>query len=91
MKKILFICIFTFLLTSCASTKSVMKGWLGRTESELVSAWGAPDTSLDTRDGVRALTWEKRWGQYGQNTCRKSFTVNASGTIISYSYSGCLW
>lgn len=91
MKKILFICIFAFLLTSCTSTKSVMEGWLWHKESELVSAWGAPDASLDTRDGVRVLTWESNWGQYGQNTCRKSFTVDASGTITRYSFSGCPW
>ncbi len=78
----------TFLV-SCAATKSVMDSWMGHKESELVSTWGAPHRAMDTRDGKRILTWESRWGNHHQNVCRKSFTVNESGVIEHWSYSGC--
>jgi hypothetical protein len=84
-----FVC--ALLVVACTTTESVMKSWVGRQESDLVSQWGAPNAAIDTRDGARILTWEQRWGQYGQNICRKSFTVNSSGTIERWSYQGCLF
>lgn len=66
----------------------------GHNESELVSSWGAPTRVIDTRDGYRILTWENyslqyKWGQFIQNVCSKSFTVDSRGTIIRWSYNGC--
>lgn len=86
--KIIFI-LFLFSLTSCVTTADVMQSWVGHYESELVSMWGAPYSAIDTRDGKRILTWQWYWGQYGQNLCRKSFTVDEKGKIVFWSYSGC--
>lgn len=77
------------LLMSCVTTKAVMDSWMGHKESELVSNWGAPHRSIDTRDGKRILTWESRWGEYRRNLCTKTFTVDKSGVIVNWSYSGC--
>jgi hypothetical protein len=76
-------------LVGCVTTKSAMQSWIGRPESDLVTQWGAPHRSTDTRDGKRVLTWEKRWGECGQNTCRQSFTVDETGIIRQWSYDGC--
>jgi len=83
------ILLITLVVSGCTTTESVMKSWIGYNESELVSSWGAPKASIDTRDGYRVLTWENYWGQYRQNICRKSFTVDGAGKIITWSYSGC--
>jgi hypothetical protein len=77
------------VLSGCTTTESAMNSWKGHDESELVSSWGAPTASIDTRNGYRVLTWEDYWGQYGRNVCRKSFTVNGAGIITTWSYSGC--
>ena len=77
------------LLAGCASTGEAMRSWEGRSESELVSAWGAPAASIDTRDGQRVLTWETYWGQFGQRVCRKSFTVDPRGIVVRWAFEGC--
>lgn len=88
---LLLIIVFVVCISGCATTRSVMQSWMGYQESDVVSKWGAPTAAIDTRDGKRILTWESYWGQYGQNVCRKSFTVDESGEIIRWSYSGCLY
>jgi hypothetical protein len=79
------------ILIGCATTRSVMESWVGHRESELVSNWGAPYAAIDTRDGKRILTWQFYWGQYRENICRKSFTIDENGIIRQWSYSGCLF
>ena len=91
MKGIIVLFTFLILLCGCATTKSVMESWVSHRESELVSSWGAPHGAIDTRDGKRILTWESRWGQYGENICSKSFTIDESGVVRQWSYSGCLF
>jgi hypothetical protein len=81
--------LITTLMIGCTTTKSVMESWEGHYESDLVSSWGAPHSAIDTRDGQRILTWQSYWGQYGQNVCRKSFTIDGQGKITRWSYSGC--
>jgi hypothetical protein len=85
----LFTAVALVALVGCTSTEEVMKSWMGSRESEVVSRWGAPDRVIDTRDGLRVLTWDQRWGQYGQNTCSKSFTVDSGGIIHRWAYRGC--
>ena len=88
---VFFIAIFVAFISGCTTTKSVMESWVGARESDLVSKWGAPTSAIDTRDGMRILTWESYWGEYGRNVCRKSFTIDESGKIIRWSYRGCLF
>jgi len=79
-----------FALVSCGPTlKEAMDSWLNHSESDLVSSWGAPNKVLDTRDGKRILTWESRWGDYGKNICKKTFTVDEKGIVRQWSYNNC--
>ena len=71
------------LLGGCAS--STIAPWVGRSESELVSSWGAPTRSLELKDGGRVLTWETK----GRNGCTPSFVVDQSGIIRSTSHRNC--
>ena len=88
MKRTIVILLLLFV-SGCTTTKKVMESWMGKRESEVVSQWGAPAAAIDTRDGQRILTWETRWGAYGQNVCRKSFTIDSAGVIHRWSYQGC--
>lgn len=79
------------VLAGCGTTKKTMESWVGSKESVLVASWGAPTSAIDTRDGMRTLTWENYWGQYNQNVCRRSFTIDEQAIIRTWSYSGCLF
>ena len=81
--------LITALIAGCTTTKSVMESWVGHDESKLLSNWGAPHASISTNNGQRILTWQSYWGTYGQNVCRKSFTIDGRGVITRWSYSGC--
>ena len=76
------------LAGGCATSN--MKSWMGSTESQLVSSWGPPQ-QVYTQGGNRILTWENRWGEHGEITCRKSFTINSYGTIVNWRWKGCLF
>jgi len=82
--------LLALLSTSCVSMTGVMKSWTGHQEAEVLSVWGAPELTASLPNGGRVLTWSTIWNQ-GANiyTCRKSLTVDARGTIVSWSYSGC--
>jgi hypothetical protein len=53
------------VLTSCGPSEATlreeidtgMKSWVGKSENELVSKWGAPSKSYKTNDGTRELTY----------------------------------
>ena len=79
---------FVILFVGCVYQKSTMDSWLGSKESDLLGKWGAPNAKMDTREGDRVLTWETPWGR-DHNLCRKSFTIDESGIITRYAYSGC--
>jgi hypothetical protein len=83
-----------FLLTGCVTTtKRVMNEWVGRDESSLVSAWGAPNLRADLPNGGLVLTWLKSYdsGPSGSNsgTCRRSFTLSPARVVTSWSTDGC--
>jgi hypothetical protein len=79
------------LNTGCVSLSDVMSSWVGKSESELLSRWGAPDSSAQTGDGKRVLTWKNIWSNgYGNlYTCRKSFTIGSDGKVERWSYASC--
>lgn len=79
------------LNAGCVSLSEVMQSWVGKSESELLSRWGAPDTSAQAGDGKRVLTWKNIWNDgYGNlYTCRKSFTIGTDGKVERWSYAGC--
>lgn len=73
-----------------ASIQKKMQSWVGADESQLLSSWGAPDTSLDTADGKRIHTWKTLWNYNGNMyTCRQSFTIDTEGKVEKWSYAGC--
>ena len=50
------------LVAGCATTaryEARLDAWVGRDASDLVAAWGEPDTSRPVSDGERALTWNR--------------------------------
>lgn len=56
-----------FALTSCMGGKSYeesLQQWIGAPENELVSTWGAPDSSYAMDDGSKILTWRRSRTEY---------------------------
>ncbi len=53
------------IVSSCTSSReamrqeidSGMKSWVGKTETQLVARWGAPNRTYKTMDGSRELTY----------------------------------
>ncbi|MHC4714787.1 MAG: hypothetical protein ACYTAN_16205 [Planctomycetota bacterium] len=67
-----------------------MSSWLDKPADELISSWGAPDTTIERDDGGRVLTWITISAAEGNvYTCRQSFTVNSAGIVEQWSYNGC--
>lgn len=84
MTKITTFTVAALFVAGCAST--TLGSWVGHGEAELVSQWGAPDRSLELKDGSRVLTWERN----GRNGCIPSFTVDSSGVVRNWSHRNCL-
>jgi len=77
-------------LAACVSTSTVMKSWVGKPESDLLSTWGSPDSSRRLDDGRVVHTWTTMWNdQYKVHTCRKTFTIATDGTVERWSFSDC--
>ncbi len=88
--------------------ETAMKSWVGKSETDLVARWGAPNRTYKTMDGSRELTyrytqsssspgyvWYDSWGRTHisrptkhSKTVERSFTINTTGTIIAYHWSG---
>lgn len=77
-------------LDAC-TTKSAMNSWIGRPESQLLASLGAPDNTARFPDGGKVDTWVTTWNDdyWGLHTCRKTFTVNAEGTVVDSAYTDC--
>lgn len=88
-KKILFLVVTIALLiiTGCTTPKAVMESWVGKHESDLISNWGAPDSMLQLKDGTKVYTWRRVWSDNsGIHQGRQSFTIDAEGKVIKWSY-----
>lgn len=78
------------LMTGCASMDTVMSSWVGRSIDDVTATWGVPESRINRTDGGATYTWTTfSSNQYGVHQCRQSFVTDPSGTIISWSYSGC--
>lgn len=78
------------ILSGCVARSQIMDSWVGKSESELVSAIGAPDNVFETNDGKKVLTWKTVSGdKNGVGTCIRSYTVDQGGIIERWSYQGC--
>lgn len=75
------------LFIGCTTTQSVMDSWLGHDESELISSWGAPDSTFELKDGTKIYTWKRVWrNNYGTQEGRQSFTIDSNGKITKWRY-----
>ena len=76
--------------TSCISTSNDMESWVGKSEAELLSNWGSPDSSRKLDDGRVIHTWKTLWGKRDNiHTCRQTFTISANGEVERSSHKGC--
>lgn len=71
-----------------------MNVWVGKDESALVSALGAPNRTADLPNGQKVYTWVTSWNTSGQGErpvmadCNRSFTLGG-GHVLSWSAHGC--
>jgi len=75
------------LLAACDKDQStVMQQWVGRSDAQMMSQWGAPDHEARATDGSRILTY---YGRDPDNRnriqCNRTFTVNTAGIITNHS------
>ena len=63
--------------------------WVGRPVTELVAAWGTPDSTLSLEDGRKVMMWTSFQSPGQVVPCRQSFTVSAAGTVEKFSSSAC--
>lgn len=77
------------ITAGCAPhTQAVMNPWIGKTDMQLMAAWGAPDLE-STSDGMgRHLTWVHRTDD-GRPICKRSFTV--IDHRVEEASSSCAW
>lgn len=53
-------------IVGCTTPKTVMQSWVGEQESDLISRWGAPDSTVELKDGTKVCTWKRIWSDnYG--------------------------
>jgi hypothetical protein len=78
------------LASSCVTTSTVMRSWVGKSETELLTEWGAPYASQKLNDGRTVHTWRTIWGKRENfRTCLQTFTISAGGEVEKWSYKGC--
>jgi len=87
--------IITIILicTSCiTTTSSMMKSWVGHSETELLIRWGAPDLVQNLPSGEKVYTW-KRFYENNQtlNVGRQSFVIDQNGIVEGWSYENIPW
>jgi hypothetical protein len=89
--------VFTLLISSCVTKKKYeasLNSWVGRTESELVTKWGAPSNNYTTEDGLKVLSYSESgiyMNKYGGGTlsCTATFIINAKEKrVIKWTYKG---
>jgi len=79
--------IMLLFIVGCTTPRAVMRSWVGHQESDLISSWGAPDSMVELKDGTKVYTWKRVWNDnYGVHQGRQSFTINAEGKVIKWSY-----
>ena len=99
MKKLLLIK-FVFLLVFISGCQTInekseeiakkenekLSKFIGQPESELKIVMGSPDEETKDAKGAKILIYKTK--KYGM-PCERRFEVNAGGTIIAFSSSGC--
>jgi hypothetical protein len=74
----------TLSLGACMTIQERMDTWIGSTDAEMMSKWGAPDRQARAADGVRILTYKDR-DHRRRVACKRTFTVDAQHRIVDAS------
>ena len=78
------------LFTGCAQHSEPMKAWVGHSETELLSEWGAPDKSVTLDNGRTIHTWLNEHETRDSGTaCKKNFVVNHYNIVTDENYRNC--
>lgn len=88
-------------LCGCATRakyEAILNGWIGASEDELVTKWGAPSQTYTTQKGNKILTYVDKTDETVllpnglpyevSRSCKTTFTVNPSGVIERYAIEG---
>ena len=92
MKPWILTAVVLLLVTACAGIpneeafKAKVSTWQGRDVSDLVSAWGQPNSTLNTPGGGMVYTYNK--GDPVKTSCTVDFMVNPEGKITAWRYAG---
>jgi len=87
--------LFFAMLAGCATTagyEAILNTWVGSSEENLISTWGAPQSTYELNGGGKILTYENRRNvQIGGIPITKPVTTYSNGTIngdVNANYSG---
>jgi len=89
------------VMTSCATAggyEKMLNSWVGADVSRLIESWGPPSSTYPLPDGRTMYTWDSHGGAVAvpvgnmavavPRTCKTTFTVDESRTILSWRYEG---
>lgn len=77
--------VVTFMLAGCADTPGEMRPFVGKSDSQLLSAWGAPDRVAPMSDGNRVATYNRR-NMDGGIICQRNFVIGSNNIVKSVSH-----
>jgi hypothetical protein len=84
--------VVVLLLAACAGIpneeafKAKVSAWQGRDLSDLVKAWGQPNSTLNTPGGGMVYTYNK--GDPVATSCVVDFIINSAQKVTAWRYSG---
>jgi hypothetical protein len=85
--KVVSLVLFTFILTSCATTakyEANLQTWVGRNSDSLIKAWGVPSQVFDMPGGGKAIVF----GYTGPTNYTVSYNQFLNAAMVnSYSHS----
>ena len=86
----LYVLLLAISVGACSKGPVEIDSLKGKPESELIKEWGNPDLAAPFQYGGKVHTWiTQEQDDYGAYTCRKSVTVDQTGTIVKAMLSGC--
>ncbi|MDP4198576.1 MAG: hypothetical protein Q8922_00430 [Bacteroidota bacterium] len=100
---LLSILLLAMALSGCMADRisEKMKSWVGRSEADLVQAWGPPTSVYKLDDGSKVLTYAyenddassrvdafgvRRYSEATQRT--RSFTIGPNGIVVRWRWQG---
>ena len=90
MKKIVYLLIFSVVISGCATTagyKKVVNSWVGHSELELIRSWGAPQQTYES-GGSKFLVYNSSRNVYLPGTAPTYTTTVIGNTAYTNSSGG---